>query len=328
MATTILVTGGAGYIGSVVTERLLAEGYQVIALDNLGQGHRQAVDSRADFVRGDLEDQALLDGLLSRHKVHAVMHLAAHSIVSDSMADPGTYFRNNVTAGLNLLNTMVRYGVARMVFSSSAAVYGIPQTMPIDETASLSPVNPYGESKLFFEKVLRWYALAHGLGSVSLRYFNAAGATARCGEHHTPETHLIPNVLRAAQAGAGRVSIFGADYETDDGTCIRDYVHVLDIADAHLKAMSKADRGETRSYNLGSNRGYSVLEVVKTAEWVTGKSIPVVYECQRPGDPPMLVATSELAASELGWRPQSSDLETILKSAWQWQCQSPDGYSD
>lgn len=323
----ILVTGAAGYIGSIVTERLLEEGYHVIALDNLKQGHRQAVDSDAHFICGDLGDPAVLDDTFSTHQIAGVMHLAADSIVPESMADPQKYFHNNVVYGLNLLNAMVKHSVNKLIFSSSAAVYGTPKTVPITENASLIPVNPYGETKIIFEKMIKWYRAAYGLNSISLRYFNAAGATSIHGEHHEPETHLIPNVLKVALGKAQHVPIFGTHYGTVDGTCIRDYVHVVDIADAHMNALSRIDGAGVRAYNLGSERGYSVLEVVRTAEKVTGMNIPVVFEEPRTGDPPILVASSELIGKELGWSPRYPALEDIIKSAWQWQSKFPNGYS-
>jgi len=322
----ILVTGAAGYIGSVVTERLLEEGYNVIAVDNLQKGHRDALDSSAHFECADFGDPVVLDDILSTHQVSGVMHLAADSIVPESMFDPQKYFRNNIVSSLNLLNAMVKYNVSKLVFSSSAAVYGIPESIPITEDASISPVSPYGESKIIFEKILKWYGSAYGLGAISLRYFNAAGATSIHGEHHEPETHLIPNVLKVALGKAQHVPIFGSDYETADGTCIRDYVHVVDIADAHLRALSKIEDIGVKAYNLGSEKGYSVLEVVRIAEQVTGVDIPVVFEPSRAGDPPVLVASSELARKELGWNPRYPELEDIIDSAWQWQSKYPDGY--
>jgi len=314
-------------VGSVVTERLVAAGHQVIALDNLVQGHRQALDPEVPLVEADLGDSSALDELFSRYQIEAVMHLAALSIVAHSMADPQRYFHNNVVCGLNLLNSMVKHRVTRLIFSSSAAVYGRPESIPVTEGAPLAPVNPYGASKVIFEDILKWYGVAYGVNSISLRYFNAAGATPLHGEHHEPETHLIPNVLKVPLGQAQHVSIFGSDYDTPDGTCVRDYVHVADIADAHLKALSRIDAAGTRAYNLGNQRGYSVLEVVRTAERVSGTTIPVVFEPPRAGDPPMLVASSELARKELGWSPQHSELEEIIQSAWQWQSKFPHGYS-
>jgi UDP-glucose 4-epimerase len=324
----VLVTGAAGYIGSVIAERLLTKGYDVIALDNLQKGHRQAVAPETRFVGADLGDTAALDDVFSRHSIGAVVHLAADSIVSESMTDPRKYFHNNIVCGLNLLDLMVKHNVSKFVFSSSAAVYGVPETVPITEEASLAPVNTYGETKLMFEKILKWYGNAYGLNSISLRYFNAAGATSRHGEHHEPETHLIPNVLKVVLGKAPHLSIFGKDYQTEDGTCIRDYIHVVDIADAHLKALDMIDGAGVRAYNLGSERGYSVLEVVRTVERVTGTGIQVIFEAPRAGDPPVLVASSELARQELGWSPRHSGLEDIIASAWQWQSRFPAGYTD
>lgn len=323
----ILVTGAAGYIGSVVTERLLAAGYHVIALDNLQQGHRQAVAPEAHFIGADLGDTAILDDIFATSRIGGVMHFAADSIVSRSMADPRRYFHNNIVCSLSLLDTMVEYNVNNLVFSSSAAAYGMPESIPITENAPLEPVNPYGESKVMFEKILKWYGAAYGLNSISLRYFNAAGATSAHGEHHDPETHLIPNVLKVALGKAPQVPVFGADYETEDGTCVRDYVHVVDIADAHLKALSGLDGAGVRAYNLGSERGYSVLEVVRTVEKVTGIDIPIILEPPRAGDPPTLVASSELARQEMGWSLHHPELEDIIESAWQWQSKFPEGYT-
>jgi UDP-glucose 4-epimerase len=324
----ILVTGAAGYIGSVVTERLLEEGYNVIAIDNLQKGHRDALDLSAHFECADFGDPVVLDDILSKHRVSGVMHLAADSIVPESMFDPQKYFQNNIVSSLNLLNAMVKYNVSKLVFSSSAAVYGIPEVVPITEDASISPVSPYGESKIIFEKILKWYGSAYGLGAISLRYFNAAGATSIHGEHHEPETHLIPNVLKVALGKAQHVPIFGSDYETADGTCVRDYVHVVDIADAHLRALSKIEDIGVKAYNLGSEKGYSVLEVVRIAEQVTSVDIPVLFEPSRAGDPPVLVASSVLARKELDWNPRYPELEDIINSAWQWQTKYPDGYSN
>jgi UDP-glucose 4-epimerase len=322
----ILVSGAAGYIGSVVTERLLEEGHRIIALDNLQKGHRQAVSPEACFVQADLADSAKLDETLSRYRIEAVMHFAADSLVGESMTNPGKYFHNNVVCGLNLLDSMVKHGVNKLVFSSSASVYGTPAITPITEDVPLAPVNPYGETKVIFEKILKWYADAYGLRSISLRYFNAAGASPLYGEHHEPETHLIPNVLKAVLGKAKHVSIFGNDYETRDGTCIRDYLHVIDIAEAHLKALNRMGDFGTRAYNLGSQRGYSVMEVIKATEKVTGVSVPVIFEPRRAGDPPVLVASSKLAEKELGWQPRYPELEAIVESAWRWQCKFPEGY--
>lgn len=323
----ILVTGAAGYIGSVVTERLLAEEHHVIGIDNLQQGHRQALNSKTLFIQADLGDVDALDEIFSRHQIDTVIHLAGETIVIYSTTEPQRYFHANVVCGINLLNTMLKFRVNKLIFSSSCAVYGNPGSIPITESAPRKPVNAYGESKLMFEKILHWYSVAYGLSSISLRYFNAAGATALHGEHHQPETHLIPNVLKVPLGKATNVPIFGTDYETRDGTCIRDYVHVLDIANAHLLALGKIDRLGTKAYNLGSGRGYSVLEVVNTARKVTGVDIPIVSNPPRVGDPAILVASSELARTELDWKPEYTDLIDIIASAWRWQNKFPDGYT-
>jgi UDP-glucose 4-epimerase len=323
----ILVTGAAGYIGSVVTEQLLGEGYDVVALDNLQQGHRQALSPGAQFVHIDLNNSATLDDIFDHLHIGAVMHFAANSLVGESMTNPQKYFQNNIVCGLNLLNSMMKHQINKLVFSSSAAVYGTPTSTPITEDMPLAPVNPYGESKVIFEKILKWYGAAYGLNAISLRYFNAAGATSVCGEHHEPETHLIPNVLKVALGKVKQVPVFGNDYDTADGTCIRDYVHVIDIADAHLKALGRIDGAGVRTYNLGSENGYSVLEVIKATERVTGINIPIAFQPPRDGDPPVLVASSQLARKELGWSPRHDKLEDIIRSAWQWQSKFPDGYS-
>ena len=323
----VLVTGAAGYIGSVVTERLLAEGHRVIALDNLGQGHRKALGAEIHFVQADLCDPSALDDIFSSHEIDAVMQLAALSIVPHSVRNLQEYFQTNVVGGLNLLNSMLKHSVTRLVFSSSASVYGIPASIPVTENTPQVPIHPYGECKVMFERILKWYGEAYGLDSISLRYFNAAGATSLHGEHHQPETHLIPNVLKVPLGKVDHVTIFGNDYETEDGTCIRDYIHVVDIADAHLKALSQIEGAGTRAYNLGSGTGYSNLQVVRMVEKVSGISVPVVFEPRRAGDPPVLVASAGLAEKELSWVPQYG-LEDIVKSAWEWQNRFPDGYPD
>lgn len=323
----VLVTGAAGYVGSVVTERLLAEGHRVIALDSLGQGHREALEPEVDLVQADLRDATGLDRVFSGQDIDTVMHLAALSIIPHSVKDPREYFQTNVVGGLNLLNSMLEHNVSGLVFSSSAGIYGIPESVPVTEDTPQIPIHPYGECKVMFERILRWYGEAYGLNSISLRYFNAAGATALHGEHHQPETHLIPNVLKVPLGKVDHVTIFGNDYETEDGTCVRDYIHVVDIADAHVKALSHIDGAGTRAYNLGSGTGYSNLQVVKMVQEVSGVSVPAIFESRRAGDPPVLVASAGLIEKELGWVPRMSGLEEIVKSAWQWQSRFPDGYS-
>jgi UDP-glucose 4-epimerase len=317
----VLVTGGAGYIGGVVARELLAEGHEVVVYDSLYKGHRDAVPDGAVFVQADLLDGLTLRNALRQHRVDAVVHLAADSLVGESIADPAKYYRNNVQAGLSLLDAMRDLKVGRLVFSSTVSVYGEPEKQPISETDPTSPINPYGETKLAFENALGWYGNAYGLRSTSLRYFNAAGATEHHGERHVPETHLIPLVLHVAAGRLPEITIFGDDYPTKDGTCVRDYIHVVDLARAHvlvLGALSRHDVGG-RVYNLGCGRtGYSVREVIDTARRVTGKEIPVRVGPRRPGDPAMLIASSERIVRELGWRPTMPDLDDIIESAWRW----------
>src|SRR5213082_4145277 len=307
MARSILVTGGAGYIGSVVVEQLLALGHSVVVLDDLSRGHRAAVDSRAEFLQGGIADRRVLDELLARRPCDALVHLAAYALVAESVAHPDMYFTNNVTGGQVLLDAAVGAGVRRVIFSSSCAVYGHPPVIPIAEDAPRAPVNPYGETKLAFEQLLADYAARHGVGSISLRYFNAAGATARYGEDHDPETHLIPNVLQAALGRRPAVEVYGTDYPTRDGTAVRDYVHVADIADAHVRAL-EVDVTGAETLNLGTGAGYSVLDVVEAARRVTGRAIPTMACPRRPGDPPELVAAVGRAGRLLGWQPQRSGL--------------------
>jgi UDP-glucose 4-epimerase len=322
---TILVTGGAGYIGSVCVERLLDAGHAVTVFDNLSEGHRGAVDPRADLVLGDLADLSAITRALRDSGASAVMHFAASALVGESMADPGKYFRNNVANGVNLLEAMVAAGVRRMVFSSSCATFGVPERVPIDESLPQRPINPYGESKLMFERVLGWYDELHGVTSVALRYFNAAGATERFGEDHRVETHLIPNVLAVALGKRPSVDVYGTDYPTPDGSCVRDYVHIVDLAEAHLLALGAP---ESAAYNLGTGGGSSVKEVIACCREVTGRDIPAVERPRRPGDPARLVASSEKIERELGWRPRHQDLRAIVESAWAWRQKHPDGYGD
>lgn len=321
----IFVTGGAGYIGSVCVEQLLERGYEVGVFDNLSEGHRKAVDPRARFFQGDLGDRTVLGHALQEFQPDAVMHFAANALVGESMENPSKYFRNNVSYGVNLLDACVEAGVRKFVFSSTCATFGIPERVPLDESLPQRPINPYGESKLLFEKILRWYDEIHGLRYVALRYFNAAGATEKYGEHHRIETHLIPNVLRVALGQRESVDIYGTDYPTPDGTCIRDYIHIVDLAEAHILALGKAESG---CYNLGTGGGTSVREVVNACRSVTGKDIPAVEKPRRPGDPPRLVASSEKARAELGWTPRYQDIRTIVESAWAWHVRNPQGYVD
>ena len=316
----IAVTGGAGYIGSVVCEVLARSRHDVLVLDNLAKGHRDAVLDEASFVAVDLVDRPRVAEVLRDFAADAVIHMAAYSLVGESVTDPGKYYANNITAGLALLEAMRDAGVGRLVFSSTAAVYGEPVKQPIEEDDPTAPTNPYGETKLAFERTLRWYAGAYGLSSISLRYFNAAGATRRSGERHAPETHLIPLVLGAAAGSVPFITIFGDDYPTADGTCVRDYIHVEDLAGAHVLALAPLARpGVCTAYNLGcGGGGYSVREVVETAARITGRTIPERMAARRPGDPAVLIASSERIARELGWRPQYQQLEMIIDSAWQW----------
>jgi UDP-glucose 4-epimerase len=331
----ILVTGGAGYVGSVSVEVLLEAGHEVVVLDDLTTGHRAAVPRTARLVEASYADGDRLMRLLETDRIEAILHCAARSIVGESIEDPARYYRDNVAGGVALLEAARRVGVARFVFSSSAAVYGVPDETPIPETAPLRPINTYGETKRTFEAALAAYGAAYGLRSASLRYFNVAGATARLGEDHEPETHLIPNVLRTAAAGgvAEPVRVFGDDYPTADGTGIRDYIHVADLGDAHLRAIEATAPDDQRTVaplvcNLGSGGGFSVREVLTAAERVIGRPIPQTVVARRPGDPPVLVAAIDRAAEELGWRPARSSLEEMIASAWDWTQRNPGGYPD
>jgi UDP-glucose 4-epimerase len=317
----VLVSGGAGYIGSVVAEELLAAGHDVVVLDNLSKGHRDAVPDGAHFTHGDLRDGSAVRRALRQHQVEAVVHMAADSLVGESVTDPAKYYGNNLGGGLALLAAMREAGATQLVFSSTAAVYGEPDKQPIEETDPLSPTNPYGASKLAFEQALRWYDEAYGLRYASLRYFNAAGATERSGERHEPETHLIPLVLQAAAGRRPAITVFGDDYPTRDGTCVRDYIHVADLARAHVLAVEALGTGRQPSaiYNLGcGGDGYSVREVIDIAAEVTRREIPVRVGARRPGDPASLVASSDRIVRELGWRPERQDLHAIIESAWRW----------
>lgn len=330
----VLVTGGAGYIGSVVTEELLSDGHAVVVYDSLYKGHRGAVVKGCAFVEADLADAGKLKETLTAHQVEAVIHLAADSLVGESCEHPAQYYRNNFVNGLILLDAMRETKVRRLVFSSTAATYGQPGRQPIEETALAAPTNPYGESKLAFERALRWFSDAYGLRCAALRYFNAAGASKHCGEHHETETHLIPIALQVAMGAREFVEVYGDDYPTPDGTCVRDYIHVIDLARAHLLALQALSNGDGaggagRIYNLGcGGNGYSVYEVLETARAVTGKPIPARVGPRRAGDPAALIASSEKIKQELGWKPEFQDLRVIVESAWRWMLAHPHGYEE
>lgn len=321
----VLVTGGAGFIGSIISEKLLEYKHNVVVLDNLEVGHEDAVPKEAKFIQGDIADISLVKGVLKKNKIEVVMHMAADALAEYSFKVPKKYFQNNVIGGIALVNTLLAANVGKMIFSSSAAVYGDPKKIPIDETDPTEPINPYGESKLIYEHILNWYQKAYGLKFVTLRYFNAAGASNNLGEDHRPETHLIPSVLTAA-VSSGVVPIFGNNYPTRDGISIRDFVHVVDIAVAHILALEKLDHVNSHIYNLGSGKGYNVLEVVKVAEKVTGSKIKTRIYPKRLGDPAILVASSKKAHKDLGWKPKFQDLEVIIASAWRWYKDHPKGY--
>lgn len=321
----VFVTGGAGYIGSVCVEELLNAGHQVTVFDNLSEGHRAAVDPRASFILGELGDAAFLTRSLQTSGAEAVLHFAAKALVGESMERPEFYFQNNVAFGLHLLEATRAAGVRKFVFSSTCATYGPPDRVPMTEDLPQRPINPYGESKLMFEKMLRWYHELHGLEFVAFRYFNAAGASARFGEHHRVETHLIPNVLKVALGQAANCQIFGTDYPTPDGTCIRDYIHIVDLAQAHMLALAPGKQG---FFNLGNGDGYSVRQVIETCERITGQAIPALEKARRAGDPPKLVAGAAKAITELGWQPRFPKLDDIVSTAWAWHVKHPHGYPD
>lgn len=315
----ILVTGGAGYIGSVVTEELIGDGHQVCVYDNLSTGHREAVDPQARFVEGDLLETEKLAGIFRNEKTEAVIHLAASALVGESVREPAKYYRNNITAGLSLLQAMQAAQVKKIVFSSTATVYGESDKQPLEECDATNPINPYGETKLAFENILKWFENAGIVCFASLRYFNAAGATEKCGEMHDPETHLIPVILQTAAGEREAVEIYGNDYPTPDGTCVRDYVHVFDLARAHIAALGILEN-RSAIYNLGcGGSGYSVKEVIEIAQRVTGREIPVKYSARRAGDPSVLIAGSEKIRQELGWKPVRQNLPDIIESAWKWK---------
>lgn len=324
----VMVTGGAGYIGSVVTEELLRDGHDVVVYDNLQKGHRSAVLAPAHLVHAELADKTKLLETLSAQRIEAVIHMAADSLVAESCEQPAKYYQNNVVVGLNLLEAMREIGVERLVFSSTGTTYGETQKQPIEETDPNHPTNPYGESKLAFDRALRWYDEAYGLRYASLRYFNAGGASDRCGEDHDPESHIIPLALQVAAGKLDSIRIYGDDYPTPDGTCVRDYVHVIDLARAHILALGALGQS-SRIYNLGcGGAGYSVNEVLEAAREVTGKEIRATVAPRRPGDPSILVASSEKIKRELGWKPQFQDLRVIMESAWKWMQTHPNGYGE
>ena len=319
----IVVTGGAGYIGSVTTEILLNAGHSVTVFDNLERGHRAAIDDRAAFIHGDLRKAGDIATAIRKVQPDAVMHFAAYALVGESMQHPEMYFGNNMVGGLNLVEAMRVAGTPKIVFSSTCATYGQPERMPITEDLAQVPANPYGESKLMFEKTLRWYQELHGTTSVFLRYFNARGATARFGEDHEPETHLIPNILKVALNQRPEFHVFGDDYRTPDGTCIRDYIHIVDLAQAHMLAIEGSHTGP---FNLGTGTGNSVQEVLSVARKVTGHPIPTVIKPRRPGDPDTLVAGAQRARTVLGWKPRFENIRAIIESAWAWHKAHPHGY--
>jgi UDP-glucose 4-epimerase len=321
----VLVTGGAGYIGSVCTEELLNAGHQVTVYDDLSEGHRSAVDPRARFVPGHPDQDGDIRNAVLSAKPEAIFHFAANALVGESMTNPRKYFHNNVVNGLRLLDAAVESGVRKFVFSSTCATYGPPDRVPMTEDLPQRPINPYGESKLIFEKILQWYSRIYGLEFIAFRYFNAAGASPNFGEHHRVETHLIPNVLKVALGQKPHCEIFGTDYPTPDGTCIRDYIHISDLAQAHILGLEPGRQG---FYNLGNGDGYSVRQVIETCARLTGRKIPVIEKPRRPGDPPALVASAANAIRELGWKPKFPKLDQIVATAWDWHQRHPEGYAD
>jgi len=321
----VFVTGGAGYIGSVCTEELLNAGHSVTVYDDLSEGHRSAVDSRAKFILGRPEEEGNILRAVQSARPEAILHFAANALVGESMVNPGKYFRNNVCNGLRLLDAAVAAGVKKFVFSSTCATYGPPDRVPMTEDLPQRPINPYGESKLMFERILHWYHEVHRLEFVAFRYFNAAGASERFGEHHRVETHLIPNVLKVALGQAPHCEIYGTDYPTPDGTCIRDYIHIIDLAQAHILALRPARQG---FYNLGNGDGYSVRQVIQACEQITGSKITAVEKPRRPGDPPKLVASAAKAIHDFGWKPALPKLDEIIRTAWTWHRNHPAGYPD
>jgi len=323
----VFVTGGAGYIGSVATEQLVKAGHDVVVFDNLSQGHRSAVHPQARFIEGDLADVKAIAEAFQQTRPEAIMHFAAKSLVGESMQSPFLYLGDNVTNGLNLLRVAMDHEVKKFILSSTANLFDHPAKIPIDEAAAVIPGSPYGESKYILERFLFWLEKTHGLRYACLRYFNAAGATEERGEDHDPEMHLIPIVLQVAQGKRDHITVFGNDYETPDGTCIRDYIHVADLAAAHILALQALDSG-SRTYNLGNGNGFTVKQVVETARKITGHPIPIKMGTRRPGDPPKLIAGSDKIRNELGWKPAFPDLTSIVESAWRWHQKFPNGYPE
>ncbi|MCP4358104.1 MAG: UDP-glucose 4-epimerase GalE [Chloroflexi bacterium] len=325
----ILVTGGAGYIGSISVERLIKSGAEVVVFDNLFQGHRDAVHPDAVFIQGDLADKTAVENAIAQHKPDGIMHFASYTLVGESMERPFLYLRDNIANGLNLIESAVKHGVRGFILSSTANLFDDPERMPIDENERIVPGSPYGESKFILERYLYWMDRLYDMRYTCLRYFNACGATAERGEDHDPETHLIPLVLEVALGQRERIAIFGDDYNTPDGSCVRDYVHVIDLAEAHILAMrSLLDGGASGKYNLGNGRGYSVKEVIQTARQITGHPIPAEIGPRRPGDPDILIASSETINHELGWQPQYPELHSIIQTAWNWHVAHPQGYEN
>lgn len=324
---TVLVTGGAGFIGSIVVEQLVKHGRDVVVFDNLFQGHKEAVHPDAKFVQGDLADKNAVRQLFADHEIKSIMHFASYTLVGESVAKPFLYIGDNVTNGLNLLQAAVDNEVKQFILSSTANLFDDPEKIPIAETERIVPGSPYGESKYIIERLLHWLDQTKGLRYTALRYFNAAGASKERGEDHDPETHIIPLVLWVAQGKRDKFTIFGNDYPTPDGTCIRDYIHVLDLAQAHILSLEALENGgESRKYNLGNGKGYSILELIETARKITGHPIPTTFGERRPGDPAKLIAASDGIRRDLGWQPQHTELEAIITDAWNWFSNNPNGY--
>ncbi|MDO8638402.1 MAG: UDP-glucose 4-epimerase GalE [Candidatus Daviesbacteria bacterium] len=316
---TILVTGGYGYLGSVCVQKLLEKKYPVVILDNLRTGHQETINPKVPFYKGSILNKKLLNRIFSENKIDCVIHFAAITTIEESSTNPSIYFNTNVTGGICLLDVMRKYVCKKIIFSSTAAVFGLPKYIPIDENHPTNPINSYGSSKLMFEQILFWYQQAYGLKYRIFRYFNAAGATEISGDNHHPENHLIPNVLNVVLGVKKEISIYGNDYDTPDGTCIRDYIHVLDLIDAHILSLENWEVNPAAAYNLGNEKGYSVLEVVETARRITGHSIPLKISSRRPGDPPVLIASNFKTKKELTWEPKFLSLEDMIASQWKWQ---------